>query len=437
MVAKRSIFAKILSVFSTNLFIIGLTAVSGILLPRLLNPMALGRLNAYLALAAIIYSITFLGMRSSLVMHLGKRKFSSDSVLIALRYIFLLSTLLSTLTLVVFFFTVSKDQYHADIILLVCLINPFAFIISYMQGYNLAKERIERFNRLKWLPALMNLSGILVFVGLLRLHVKGALLATILSNLITIFLYLKITQLKLPSFHRGKIPVKVIKSLIGFGSMYALAFMATRLNHRIDILLMKRLSNLSEVGYYSLGANVAEILWQIPIAVGIILMTRTASQKDQDKSTAEVCSSLRVSVLIVLAAALLLYLLAPWLVSLLFGERYLPSVPVIRAILPGILFFVILKILNSQFIGSGKPQLTLPALIPSLILNIILNLYFIPAYQGLGAAIATDISYFTASFILLLIYSRVFGIPMARIFRYQKQDFAFLRKIRLRKNLHI
>ena len=431
--SKKSIFSNIFSIFSTNVFVMGLVVASGIILPRLLNPQALGRLNSLTALAAIIYSFAFLGMRSSLVMHLGKKKFEEHQIVTATAYIFILSSILSTLAILFFFFFLSRDQFPILIVLLVCLINPFEFLISYMQGYNLALSRFGSFNRLKWVPRLIYLLAILLFVGLLGWNIRGALLSIILSNLMAIIIYLGFNGAKRPLFKTGAIPVKVIRSLVGYGILYALAFLVTRLNHKIDILILKRMSDIAEVGFYSLGANVAETIWQVPIAVGVVLMTRSANQPNERVATGEVCASLRISILLVLFAAILLYLAAPLLVNLLFGERYSASIPIIRTILPGILFFVILKILNSQFVGSGKPQLTLIALLPSLAINIVLNILFIPSYKGIGAALATNISYFCASFLLLLVYSRTFKTGFLEIFRYQKSDFAFLRKIRLRR----
>lgn len=411
----------------------GLVVISGIILPRLLNPSALGRLNSYIALAAIVYSFAFLGMRSSLVMHLGKKKFEEHQILSAIAYIFLLSTLLSTLALLIFFFFLSNDQFPILIVLLVCFINPFEFMISYMQGYNLALGRFGDFNRLKWVPKLVYLLAILLFVGLLGWNVRGALIAMISANIITLLLYLKMYRAALPGFKVGPLPLKVIKSLLAYGSLYALAFLVTRLNHKIDILILKRMCDISEVGFYSLGANVAETIWQVPIAIGVVLMTRSANQSNQRVATKEVCSSLRISLLVVLFAAGILYLLAPFLVNILFGERYLASIPIIRTIMPGILFFVVLKILNSQFIGSGLPHLTMIALLPALLINIILNILFIPSYKGIGAAMATNISYFSASFVLIIIYSRTFKTGLLEIFRYRKSDFAFLQNIRLRR----
>lgn len=431
--SKKSVFSSIFSIFSTNIFVMALVVAAGIILPRLLNPQALGRLNSLTALAAIVYSFAFLGMRSSLVMHLGKKKFEEQHIVNATGYIFLLSSILSTLAILFFFFFLSKDQFPLIIVLLVCLINPFEFLISYMQGYNLAMSRYGNFNRLKWVPRLIYLLAILLFVGVLGWNIRGALLSIILSNLMAMGIYLGSRGMASLSVVRGPMPLQVIRSLLGYGMLYALAFLVTRLNHKIDILILKRLSDIAEVGFYSLGANVAETLWQVPIAVGVVLMSRSANQRDERVATAEVCSSLRISLLLVLVAAIILYLAAPLLVTLLFGERYAESIPIIRTILPGILFFVILKILNSQFVGTGKPQLTLIALLPSLLINIVLNILFIPSYGGTGAALATNISYFSASLFLLLVYSRTFQTGLVDIFRYRRSDFAFVRKIRFRR----
>jgi len=430
---KKSIFSHIVSIFSTNVFVLGLVVASGIILPRLLNPNALGRLNALTALAAIIYSFAFLGMRSSLVMHLGKKKFQQELIFTATFYVFLISTLLSTLALFIFFFLISNDHYPAVVVVLVCLINPFEYLISYMQGINLAMYRYGNFNRLKWIPRLVYLIAILLFVGLLDWNVKGALISIIFSNFITLVIYSRLCGGTGFGLRAKVLPVKVIRSLIGYGALYALAFLVTRLNHKIDILILKRMCDISEVGFYSLGANVAETIWQVPIAIGVVLMSRSANQVDERVSTGEVCTSLRISLLVVLAAASALYFAAPFLVKFLYGERYEASIPIIRTILPGVLFFVILKILNSQFVGSGKPHLTLIALIPALLVNIVLNILFIPSYGGIGAALATNISYFSASFLLLMVYSRTFKTGIKEIFRYRKSDFDFASKIRWKK----
>ena len=110
-------------------------------------------------------------------------------------------------------------------------------------------------------------------------------------------------KLPWPDLRIRHIPAALFRSLLKYGVVYALAFLLMRLNYRVDLLILKRLSEISEVGYYSLGVNIAETIWQIPIAVGLVLMTQSAGENDQKLITAQVCSTLRISFIISVLAS--------------------------------------------------------------------------------------------------------------------------------------
>lgn len=427
---KQSIFNSIFRVFSSNVTAIGITALIGIILPRLLGPQLLGKLNSALALAAIVYSISFLGIRSSIVIVMGQKSYDMKQMVSAIFFISLFSIFLSTGILLIFLLFISKDIYALTIIILLCLLNPFDFVLSYMSGFSLANQKFKIFNRLNLLPKVIQLSTVLVLIGYFDLRLTAVLFAIVLSKLLTILILFRSMKLPWPDLRIRHIPAALIRSLLKYGVVYALAFLLTRLNYRVDLLILKRLSEISEVGYYSLGVNIAETIWQIPIAVGLVLMTQSAREKDQQLVTVQVCSTLRISFIISVLAATVLFLLTPFLIKLIFGSQYAPSIPIVRTILPGILFFVVLKIINSQFIGNGKPELAIYALLPSVIINVVLNILLIPSYKGVGAAMATNISYFSGSFALLVIYSRTYSVSLVEIFKYRNSDFSFIHTLR-------
>jgi O-antigen/teichoic acid export membrane protein len=269
-----------------------------------------------------------------------------------------------------------------------------------------------------------------VLIGYFDLRLTAVLFAILISKLLTILITFRSIKLPWPDLRIRHIPAALFKSLLKYGMVYALAFLLTRLNYRVDLLILKRLSEISEVGYYSLGVNIAETIWQIPIAVGLVLMTHSAGEKDQKLITAQVCATLRISLIISVLATTVLFLLTPFLIKLVFGVMYLPSISIVRTILPGILFFVVLKIINSQFIGNGKPEMAIYALLPSVIINVVLNILLIPSYKGIGAAMATNISYFCGSFVLLVIYSRTYSVSLVDIFKYRSSDFGFIHTLR-------
>ena len=92
-----------------------------------------------------------------------------------------------------------------------------------------------------------------------------------------------------------------------------------QLNYRIDILLLKRLSTLEQVGLYSVATHIAEQLWHVPYAIETIVLTRSAVARDQ-ASNRKVASIMRVSFLISILLCMRIYLVAPSLIPLIFGK---------------------------------------------------------------------------------------------------------------------
>jgi Na+-driven multidrug efflux pump len=108
----------------------------------------------------------------------------------------------------------------------------------------------------------------------------------------------------------------------------------------------------------------------------------------------------------------------------------------ICGILPGVLVLVIFRILNSRLAGMGKPQVAIYCFIPALIINLILNILWIPGYGGMGAVWATNASYGAGCIIFLFAYSWKIKMSIIEIFHYRKSDFYFFSNIKKRLLTH-
>lgn len=221
--------------------------------------------------------------------------------------------------------------------------------------------------------------------------------------------------------------------MLGKGVFYALSFLTIQLNYRIDVVLLKVLSTPSEIGIYSLGVSVAELLWQIPLAVGVVVMSRSANATDKTALNESTARLLRISLVAGLALSAGIVVLSPWLVPLVFGSGYLPSVRVMQTIMPGILMIIMFRILSGQLAGAGRPDAALKAFAPALVLNVALNYLWIPQYGANGAVMATNLSYSLASVVYLFIFSRITGMPVKEIFRFGKEDWSFVKRFIDRK----
>ena len=102
---------------------------------------------------------------------------------------------------------------------------------------------------------------------------------------------------------------------------------------------------------------------------------------------------------------------------------------VLKLLLPGVLLLTIFKVLNMDVAGKGKPWLSMTAMIPAVIINIVLNIMWIPQYGANGSALSSTISYSVAAILFLFIYSSKVGIPVREIFRYNNEDFSIVRSL--------
>ena len=248
----------------------------------------------------------------------------------------------------------------------------------------------------------------------------------LLSNLLVaiLSLYHIFTEYRI-SFKPEK---EVILSLIKLGVVYAIALLIMQLNYKVDILLLQKLSTLDQVGYYSLGVAISDKLWQLPTAMGVVVLSRTANMPDEASLNQSVSRLLRVSFVLVFMAATILWIVIPYLLPFVFGGKFIPSVAVVRAMLPGILIFVLPRILNSRFAGKGQPIVLIAIFLPALVINVLLNLIWIPRFGGVGAAWASNVSYALGAIALLIVYSVKMRVPFKEIVKFQRSDFEIVGK---------
>ncbi|HSB93203.1 MAG TPA: polysaccharide biosynthesis C-terminal domain-containing protein, partial [Flavitalea sp.] len=148
------------------------------------------------------------------------------------------------------------------------------------------------------------------------------------------------------------------------------------------------------------------------------------------------CRLLRIGGIAIFLASVVIYFLSDFIIVLLFGERFRESVMVLKLLLPGVLLLTIFKVLNMDVAGKGKPWLSMAAMVPAVIINIILNIWWIPQYGANGSALASTVSYSVAAVGFLLIYSSTVGIPVREILRFNAEDFAIVRSMLIKFKLN-
>lgn len=422
-----SFIRDLLSVGLSKGGIIFFGLIQNIIIARVLGPELNGVIAALIVYPSLFMIVGSLGVRQSTAYYIAKGTFSEEQIKTAVSQIWILSTvfsLLVTYVLITYFSNSGKDEL---LVLLAIAPIPFALFNTYNSGVYLGKNEIQSFNKINWLPPLFVLLAVVLFVVIIRFSVAGVLLAKIIGPLImSLIMLFKNRFIKAFSFH---FEFKVIKSLMSLGIVYAIALMVINLNYRIDVILIDKLSTNYATGIYSKGAALIEYMWQIPMLLSTIIFARSANSKNSNLFSYKVCQLLRISIAIIILACIVLAFLAPWIIDLLYGEEFLESGTVLRLLIPGVVLLTIFKVLNMDMAGRGKPWISLKAMVPALLLNMILNIIWIPKYAANGASLASTISYSIAAVLFLFVYSKETGIPVREILGYRMKDFRAIQEL--------
>ncbi len=160
---------------------------------------------------------------------------------------------------------------------------------------------------------------------------------------------------------------------------------------RVDVLMLQWMKSAEAVGFYTAAFNLSEALNMVPGAFMTAVFPLMAKYHDSEKDKFSLVSGLSMKFLYVLVFPMVagVVLLAKPIIILFYGQAYLPSVAAL-AILIFSTGFVFLSIgLTKLIIVREKTNLIAWVAFIGALVNVGLNLYFIPRYGMVGASITT------------------------------------------------
>ena len=196
---------------------------------------------------------------------------------------------------------------------------------------------------------------------------------------------------------------------------------------KIDQVMLGDMAGDKVVGIYSSAVRLSEIWYFVPM----IIVSSVYPSVIQAKMTDEGLYYRRIQRLFCLMAALSLAIAVPmtfmstWIVVVLFGSSFAAAGPVLAIHIWASLFVFFAVAQSPWDLAENLTKLALFRIASGAVLNIVLNLFLIPAYGALGSAIATVISQAFAAVILNVVHEKT-----RRIFVFQLKAFYFFRFLR-------
>ena len=171
----------------------------------------------------------------------------------------------------------------------------------------------------------------------------------------------------------------------------AMGMIFSVLYFRLDIVMLHLMTEASVVGFYSAAYKLFEVAVVLPHSFMLVLFPTLVEEYHSDRSQFKdrFKKALVIYSLIGGSIALALWVFSHEIITLMYGDKFLPSLAVLDILSGVILLFFINFLLSNILIISGRERINTWNLVGATVLNVTLNLALIPLYGAIGAAWAT------------------------------------------------
>jgi len=288
----------------------------------------------------------------------------------------------------------------------------FSFVLFYFlmaveaffENFFIALEKTEK----KFLFNTLMVFFLFIFIFLGLTFFKN-ILAVILAYILSAFLgivfayFLTLSETKIKFFFDSQLA----KYYLYNGLPLALFSLLGYIFFTTDKIILAHLRSIEEVGYYSLASRILSVLFIIPSLFYTALYPYLAKKiiEKEEKIVKFLFRNIILgSILIGFFISLIVFILAPIIVPIFFGDKYSFSIEILQAFVWIIIFVFPANFLDYFLISHHRQWLDFWITLVPVVLNVILNFILIPFYGVYGAVFSSFLSQ-ALNFVLTFIAS--------------------------------
>ncbi len=256
----------------------------------------------------------------------------------------------------------------------------------------------------------------LIFI-FLKLNVEWFVFALLLDTIILAIGYIYFYSVKVGSIFKWIFDSALAKYLLKHSWPLALSAVLVSIYMKIDQLMVENYLGTGALGIYSTVVQLSESWYFIPVAIvtSVFPAIMNAKRDNPERYMKRLQNMYDIMVWISLSVAVFMTFASPIIYHIVYTPEFWDGAHVLTVhVWAGI--FVFLGSASGQYlIAEGYTKLSMLRTGMGAMVNIGLNILWIPKFGIMGAALATLIAYFTATFFILLIpKTRQQGIMMLK-----------------------
>lgn len=383
--------------FGGNVLSAFLGFVYTLFVARALSVAEFGIFSAATNLVIILISLTDLGISTGVVNFVAERKAKGDpkgaqAYIKASVVIKLIATVILSLPVIIFANYLSPRLLattDTSVALWVGIIS-FSFALPMLLPSILQAER--RFLASVVSDNALYFSRLLVALGfmfLARLTIGNSLFSFVLGGVIGTVVGIILVG---PSFITTKTDKGEYSKLLKFSGWIGVNRIISSISGRLDVQMLAFLAGATATGFYSIPSRLASFITVLTASFSAVLAPRLAGFGDINKEKTYIKKS-TLALFPITAGIVFWIIIAKPFILILFGEKYLPSVPVFQALAAAQIPFLLTAPAVAAIIYSMKKTVFIGAFAFFQIIAIfLLNYFFIPRYGPMGPTITFGIT---------------------------------------------
>ncbi|PIN86300.1 hypothetical protein COV19_05830 [Candidatus Woesearchaeota archaeon CG10_big_fil_rev_8_21_14_0_10_44_13] len=384
-----------------------------LLLARNLTPAEYGLFYSIFSLFGFMAIFRDFGLGSALVKHIAefnvKKKYQQikSSIVFVMGFqlvcSFIISSILFLLSdyLAINFFKEPSASLFIRIFALMFFIMPLERVLIYsLQGF----QKMVYLSLDEFLRMLLIISATYV----LFIYDKTAAspsIAYLFSQAILFVIYIPLFLKAWPLFLKTKtrITFDLSKKLLHFGLSFTVGLFGLYILSYTDTLVLTYFRPLEEVGWYNVAIPTSKLLLYFTNSLAIVLLPLSSelwAKRRIDKLKIGITLLHKYSFVMIMPLAMVMISFPKLIIKFFFGQAYVNGSIALQILSIGMVLYNVGFINNNILSGIGKPRESTKIIIVASLVNLVLNILFIPKFGIIAAASTTLFSY-----LIILIWS--------------------------------
>lgn len=373
---------------------LGTTAIIGffftIIIAKHFGPENFGVYSAIVAFMTIVFTLTDMGITSSIVNFVPKNQDKRNSFV---NTGFSIELTLGSVALLIFSLLSIKPNIivpgaNSSSLLLAGLLGFNYIFIGLIQAIFSADRKFVLYSLTQIVDAVIKIILILILLSTNNLSIQTAFLANIASTLISFIFTYRSNILKI-KFDIDKI---IFQKIFHFAKWVALTRTFSVFISRIDVILLNLLTTNFEAGIFSAANRITMLFSLVISSLGSVVSPRFSSFDNKKKVWIYMKKLIFLISLFAIGMLAIAFIAKP-IILIVFGEKYAPAILVFQALTIAMIPFMYTLITSSALIYSfNLPAFTTKMTIIQVILITISDLLLIPKLGAIAPSISLGLS---------------------------------------------